>query len=280
MEKVVLREVEESLPRRKEKKVYEFLKRGMDITASLIGLLLLSPIFLIISILIKVESDGPVFFKQERVGKNGNHFFMYKFRSMVINAEELRKKMDHMNEMSGPMFKMKDDPRITQIGKFIRKTSIDELPQLVNILKGEMRLVGPRPSLPSEVAKFEAWMMKRLEVLPGLTCFWQVSGRNSIGFQEWMEMDVKYVEERNLLLDIKLSFLKVYPSQANYVLCELKNGLKSKELAIELLEKDNVLIKDLGDKATFEGKEYIRLAVRDEKDNNYLLDVLKGDVNK
>lgn len=204
MEKVVFKEVEESLPRRKEKKVYEFLKRGMDIAASLIGLLLLSPIFLIISILIKIESDGPVFFKQERVGKNGKHFFMYKFRSMVVDAEELRKKMDHMNEMSGPMFKMKDDPRITQIGKFIRKTSIDELPQLVNILKGEMSLVGPRPSLPSEVAKFEAWMMKRLEVLPGLTCFWQVSGRNSIGFREWMEMDVRYVDERSLLLDLKL----------------------------------------------------------------------------
>ena len=123
---------------------------------------------------------------------------------MVKNAEELKDKLSKKNEMSGPMFKMKDDPRVTKIGKFIRKTSIDELPQLFNVLKGEMSLVGPRPSLPKEVVKFEGWMMKRLEVNPGLTCYWQVSGRNDIDFEDWMKLDIKYVRERSTLLDIKL----------------------------------------------------------------------------
>lgn len=125
---------------------------------------------------------------------------------MVINAEEIKEKLKEQNEMSGPMFKMKNDPRITKIGKFIRRTSIDELPQLINVLKGEMTLVGPRPSLPKEVAEFEPWMMERLMVKPGLTCYWQVMGRNSIGFEDWMKLDVKYVHERCLSLDIKLIF--------------------------------------------------------------------------
>ena len=125
---------------------------------------------------------------------------------MVVNAEELKEKLLAKNEMSGPMFKMKDDPRITKIGKFIRKTSIDELPQLLNILKGEMSLVGPRPSLPNEVAQFEGWMFRRLDVKPGLTCYWQVEGRNSIDFHNWMKLDVKYVEERSFWLDVKLIF--------------------------------------------------------------------------
>ncbi|MBS5955241.1 MAG: sugar transferase, partial [Paraclostridium bifermentans] len=126
--------------------------------------------------------------------------------SMVSNAEELKAKLMEQNEMSGPMFKMKHDPRITRVGKFIRKTSIDELPQLINILKGEMSLVGPRPSLPKEVAKFEKWMLERLEVKPGLTCYWQVMGRNDIDFEDWMKLDIKYVHDRNFWLDIKLIF--------------------------------------------------------------------------
>ena len=134
---------------------------------------------------------------------------MYKFRSMVVNAEEIKEKLAHQNEMSGPMFKMKDDPRVTKVGRFIRKTSLDELPQLWNVLKGEMSLVGPRPSLPKEVAQFENWMCKRLTVKPGLTCYWQVSGRNNIGFEEWMRLDNKYVDERNLWIDIKLIFKTV-----------------------------------------------------------------------
>ena len=131
---------------------------------------------------------------------------MYKFRSMVKNAEVLKANLADKNEMNGPMFKIKEDPRVTKIGKFIRRTSIDELPQLFNVLKGEMSLVGPRPSLQSEIVNFEEWMMKRLDVKPGLTCYWQVSGRNNIEFKEWMKLDVKYVEERSTLVDIKLIF--------------------------------------------------------------------------
>ena len=185
---------------------YTFLKRTIDILCSLAGLLLLSPVLIVVSILIKLESDGPIIFSQDRIGYKCKEFKMYKFRSMVVNAEELKKKLADQNERSGPMFKMKNDPRVTKVGKFIRKTSIDELPQLINILKGEMSLVGPRPSLPKEVKEFEPWMMERLEVKPGLTCYWQVSGRNDIDFEDWMKLDIKYVRERSFWLDIKLIF--------------------------------------------------------------------------
>ena len=183
---------------------YEFFKRSIDVICSIMGLIALSPIFLIVSILIRLESKGEIIFKQKRVGLNGEEFEIYKFRSMVANAEELKEKLAEENEMSGPMFKMRDDPRITKVGKFIRKTSIDELPQLINVVKGEMSLVGPRPSLPKEVAEFEEWMNERLLVKPGLTCYWQVSGRNNIDFEDWMKLDIKYVRERNFWLDIKL----------------------------------------------------------------------------
>jgi exopolysaccharide biosynthesis polyprenyl glycosylphosphotransferase len=186
--------------------MYSLTKRFIDVLGSMIGIILLSPIFFVVAALIKIDSKGSVIFSQTRVGKNGKEFKMYKFRSMVVNAEELKKKLLAQNEMSGPMFKMKDDPRITKIGKFIRKTSIDELPQLINVLKGEMSLVGPRPSLPKEVERFEPWMKKRLEVKPGLTCYWQVNGRNNIDFNDWMKLDIKYVEERNIYIDIKLIF--------------------------------------------------------------------------
>ena len=184
--------------------LYEVIKRIIDIVASFTGLILLSPLILIVSMLIKLESKGEVIFKQKRVGLNGKEFYMYKFRSMVINAEELKEQLESQNEMSGPMFKIKDDPRITKVGKFIRKTSIDELPQLINVIKGDMSLVGPRPSLPKEVKKFEQWMMERLEVKPGLTCIWQISGRNNIDFEDWMKLDIKYVRERSFKLDMKL----------------------------------------------------------------------------
>lgn len=191
---------------KKERNVYRFFKRAIDIIGSLIGLILASPILLVVGILIKIESKGPIVFSQTRVGLNGKEFKMYKLRSMVVNAEELKKRLEAQNEMSGPMFKIKDDPRITKIGKFIRKTSIDELAQLVNVLKGDMSLVGPRPSLPKEVEQFEEWMLERLEVKPGLTCYWQVMGRNNIEFEDWMKLDVKYVRERSLWLDIKLIY--------------------------------------------------------------------------
>ncbi len=190
--------------RKESRLIYNLSKRLIDVIASFIGLILLSPILVVVGILIKLESKGPMVFTQKRVGKDGKEFDMYKLRSMIVNAEEIKEKLKEQNEMSGPMFKMKDDPRITKVGKFIRKTSIDELPQLLNVLKGEMSLVGPRPSLPNEVKEFESWMLKRLDVKPGLTCYWQVMGRNNIDFEEWMQLDVKYVNERSLWLDIKL----------------------------------------------------------------------------
>lgn len=189
-----------------EKKMYSIIKKIIDIVCSVIGLVILSPIFIVISIFIKFESKGPIIFSQERVGLNGKTFKMYKFRSMVDNAEDLKKTLSDKNEMSGPMFKMKEDPRVTRFGKFIRRTSIDELPQLINILRGEMSLVGPRPSLPKEVEQFEEWMRARLLVKPGLTCYWQISGRNDIDFEDWMKLDVKYVQERSTLVDLKLIF--------------------------------------------------------------------------
>ncbi|WP_195515292.1 sugar transferase [Paraclostridium bifermentans] len=188
---------------------YEVIKRVIDVVCSFVGVLVLSPLFVVIAIIIKFTSKGPVFFSQKRVGRDGKEFKMYKFRSMVVNAEELKEKLASQNEMSGPMFKMKDDPRVTKVGKFIRKTSIDELPQLLNVLKGDMSLVGPRPSLPKEVAQFEDWMYRRLEVKPGLTCYWQVSGRNNIDFEDWMKLDIKYVDERSTWIDIKLIFKTV-----------------------------------------------------------------------
>ena len=184
--------------------LYKVSKRALDVFASLLGLILLSPILFIVVVMIKLDSKGPVIFKQKRVGLNGKEFYMYKFRSMVVNAEELKEKLAAQNEMSGPMYKMKEDPRVTRVGKFIRKTSLDELPQLINVIKGDMSLVGPRPSLPNEVKQFEPWMLKRLDVKPGLTCFWQVSGRNDIDFEDWVKLDIKYVNEKNFFLDIKL----------------------------------------------------------------------------
>lgn len=183
---------------------YLILKRMIDIIGSIICIVLVSPVLLVTAVLIKLESKGRILFSQIRVGLHGKEFKIYKFRSMVDGAEALRKSIEHKNEMSGPMFKVRDDPRITKIGRFIRKTSIDELPQLINVLKGEMSLVGPRPSLPSEVEKFEPWMLKRLEVKPGLTCYWQVSGRNNICFEDWMKLDIDYVNYRNIQGDIRL----------------------------------------------------------------------------
>lgn len=188
-----------------DKSSYLISKRLIDIIGASLGLLFLSSFFIIVAILIKVQdSKGPVFFKQQRVGKNGKIFNMYKFRSMVSNAEELLESLLDKNETSGAMFKMKDDPRITRIGKFIRKTSIDELPQLWNVLKGDMSLVGPRPPLPREVDEYTEYDMQRLLVTPGCTGLWQVSGRSNIGFEGMVELDLKYISKRSLLNDIKI----------------------------------------------------------------------------
>ncbi|MCP1092509.1 sugar transferase [Bacillaceae bacterium OS4b] len=184
---------------------YLSIKRIIDILGSLFGLILLTPIFIILAIIIKIEDPkGPVFFKQVRVGKDETDFQMYKFRSMVTDAEDRLKDLLALNEVSGAMFKMKEDPRITRIGKFIRKTSIDELPQLWNVLKGEMSLVGPRPPLPREVEEYTEYDKQRLLVTPGCAGLWQVSGRNNLGFDEMVELDLKYINERSLFYDIKI----------------------------------------------------------------------------
>lgn len=190
--------------------VYLVLKRLMDIVGASVGLLLASPIMLIVAILIKLEDPkGPTFFSQVRNGAYPKTFKMYKFRSMYIDAEERLQELMHLNEQSGPAFKIKDDPRITKVGKFIRKTSLDELPQLFNVLKGDMSLVGPRPAIPREVEQYTAYQKQRLLVKPGLTCIWQVSGRNNIGFEEWVELDIEYIKTRNLWLDTKLILLTI-----------------------------------------------------------------------
>ncbi len=186
------------------------IKRLFDIAASAAGLLVLSPLLITVALLIKLTSRGPIFFKQKRVGLHGKTFNMLKFRSMVVNAEELKEKLQALNEQTGPVFKIKNDPRITGIGRFIRKYSIDELPQLLNVLRGEMSVVGPRPPLPKEVEKYAAWQRRRLSVRPGLTCIWQVSGRNQISFEEWMYLDMQYIDNWSLMTDLRL-ILKTVP---------------------------------------------------------------------
>ncbi|MCK9860354.1 sugar transferase [Paenibacillus sp. ATY16] len=186
------------------------VKRGFDLIAASLGLLLLSPLFLLVAFLIKLESPkGSVFFYQTRVGRNEQTFRMFKFRSMVANAEEMLESLLSQNEIEGAMFKMKEDPRITKVGKFIRKTSIDELPQLWNVIRGDMSLVGPRPALPREVHEYTSYDKLRLKVLPGCTGLWQVSGRNELSFKEMVELDLKYIEERGFLFDLKLMLLTV-----------------------------------------------------------------------
>ncbi|AKU26581.1 multidrug MFS transporter [Geobacillus sp. LC300] len=193
------------------KKGYLIAKRIMDICGALIGLICLSWLFLIVALLIKLEDPkGPVFFKQVRVGKDGKEFYMYKFRSMVTNAEELLESLLPLNETTGAMFKMKNDPRVTKVGKFIRKTSIDELPQLWNVLKGDMSLVGPRPPLPREVAQYTEYDKQRLLVTPGCTGLWQISGRSNVGFKEMVELDLQYIRNRSILFDLKIIFKTVF----------------------------------------------------------------------
>lgn len=186
---------------------YLFMKRTLDIIGAAAGLVILLPLFVVVGILIKLEDrQGPVFFKQIRVGRNGKPFGMYKFRSMVTNAEAMLDQLLEQNETTGAMFKMKNDPRVTRIGRFIRKTSIDELPQLWNVLKGDMSLVGPRPPLPREVDEYTEYDKLRLLATPGCTGLWQVSGRSNIGFREMVELDLKYIKERSIALDLKLIF--------------------------------------------------------------------------
>ena len=193
------------------KSSYAFWKRLFDIVCSALGLIVLFVPLLIIAIIIVIDSPGaPPIYVQERVGKNGKVFKFYKFRSMVPNAEKMLDSLLKQNEMEGPAFKMKNDPRITRFGRFIRRSSIDELPQLFNVLKGDMSLVGPRPPLPREVEMYNDYQRQRLTVTPGLTCYWQVQPRrNQLSFDEWVALDVKYIEERNFKTDLKILFKTV-----------------------------------------------------------------------
>lgn len=186
------------------KRAYRFLKRTFDIVASLCGIFVLSPLFLLVAIAIFIDDPGPVLFFQDRNGLNGKVFRMWKFRSMYQDAPEKRFELESRNELDGPAFKLKDDPRITRVGKFIRRTSIDELPQLVNILKGEMSFVGPRPLPTYETEQCNAYQKQRMTVKPGLTCYWQCNGRNTISFDDWIEMDLKYIREAGIWVDFKI----------------------------------------------------------------------------
>jgi exopolysaccharide biosynthesis polyprenyl glycosylphosphotransferase len=180
-------------------------KRLIDIVGSAVGLTILGPLVMLpAAIATKLTSPGPIFFRQKRSGLHGRLFTMYKFRSMVTNAEMLRAELEAYNEMSGPVFKMKDDPRITPVGRFLRKTSVDEFPQLWNVLLGDMSLVGPRPPIPGEVQHYDPWHRRRLSMKPGLTCLWQISGRNKIGFEQWMKLDLQYIDNWSLWLDLTI----------------------------------------------------------------------------
>jgi exopolysaccharide biosynthesis polyprenyl glycosylphosphotransferase len=174
-------------------------------------ILLLFPLFLFLSTCIKVTSKGPVFFVQERVGLHKRRFLIFKFRTMVHNAEELLESLQDKNELSGPVFKIKDDPRCTFVGRLLRKTSLDELPQLINVLKGEMSFVGPRPPLPSEIAQYESWQYRRLSMKPGISGLWQVSGRNTLDFEKWMKLDLQYIDNWSLKLDF-IIMLRTLPA--------------------------------------------------------------------
>ena len=187
-----------------ENKVAIFAKSLVDRVGAVAGLVVALPIMLLSAIAIKLDSPGPILFKQRRSGLNGKTFNLYKFRTMCDDAERLKSKLAHANEMSGPVFKMKSDPRITAVGKFLRKFSIDELPQFINVLRGEMSLVGPRPPLPSEVEQYAPWQRRRLSVKPGVTCTWQVSGRNQIDFEDWMRLDLQYIDSWSLWQDTKI----------------------------------------------------------------------------
>jgi lipopolysaccharide/colanic/teichoic acid biosynthesis glycosyltransferase len=187
---------------------YHFVKRAIDIIGSGIGLILLSPIFLVVGLLVK-KDGGPAFYSQDRVGRNGRIFKIWKFRSMVMNADAMLKDLMAQNEIEGAMFKMKDDPRITKVGKFIRRVSIDELPQLWNVFVGDMSLVGPRPPITREVDIYDDWAMTRLTVKPGMSGLWQVGPRNEVDFDDMVAIDLEYVANQSIRQDIKILFLTV-----------------------------------------------------------------------
>lgn len=186
-------------------------KTVFDKIGALVGIIIASPLALLIALAIKLEDGGPILFKQVRSGMNGRPFIFYKFRTMNVNAESEKNELLSLNEMSGPVFKITDDPRVTLVGKFLRKTSMDELPQFYNVIKGDMSLVGPRPPLSSEVKQYKEWQYRRLSVKPGITCLWQINGRNNIDFDKWMKLDLYYIDNWSFWTDIKI-ILKTIPA--------------------------------------------------------------------
>jgi exopolysaccharide biosynthesis polyprenyl glycosylphosphotransferase len=182
-------------------------KRIFDVLVSALALAALAPLFLAIAVAIKLDSPGPVLFRQRRVGLHGRAFWLYKFRSMVQGAERMLADLQDRNEMDGPVFKMREDPRVTRVGRWLRRSSLDELPQFWNVLHGDMSVVGPRPPIPGEVKQYESWQRKRLAVRPGITCTWQISGRNEVEFEKWMQLDLHYIENWSLWHDLKIVLL-------------------------------------------------------------------------
>jgi exopolysaccharide biosynthesis polyprenyl glycosylphosphotransferase len=179
-------------------------KRLLDVVASSLALVVLSPVMALLAAAILLDSRGPVFYRSQRVGVGGRIFGFYKFRSMVVGAEGMLDQLRHLNEVDGPVFKISRDPRITRVGFWLRRTSLDELPQFWNVLRGEMSLVGPRPPIPSEVEQYEPWQLRRLSVRPGITCLWQVSGRSALRFEDWMRLDMEYIDHLSLGADVRI----------------------------------------------------------------------------
>ena len=190
---------------------YAATKRAFDLVAGGFIIVLLLPVIPLVALMIRLDSDGPVFYRQDRVGKDGRLFKFYKFRSMRSDSERMRAALESRNDLTGPVFKMKNDPRITSVGQFLRRSSLDEIPQILNVMKGDMSIVGPRPALPGEVAKYEPWHRRRMAVKPGITCLWQVAGRSHVSFDEWMRLDIEYISRRSLRADLAI-FLKTIPA--------------------------------------------------------------------
>jgi exopolysaccharide biosynthesis polyprenyl glycosylphosphotransferase len=188
------------------------VKRAIDIVGAGLGIVVISPLLIALALLVRATSKGPIFYRSRYMGERGRTFIGYKFRSMVANADELKSSMSHLNHMKGPAFKIRNDPRVTPIGRLLRKYSLDELPQLWNVLKGDMSLVGPRPPLPDEFKRFKEWHKRKLTVRPGITCFWQINGRSEItDFDEWARLDLKYIQGWSLWMDFKI-LLKTVPA--------------------------------------------------------------------
>jgi lipopolysaccharide/colanic/teichoic acid biosynthesis glycosyltransferase len=179
-------------------------KRLLDVAVSLVAGVLVLPLVPFIALAVRLDAPGPLLYRSVRLGRHGRPFVFYKFRSMVVGAHESARYVRHLNEIEGPVFKCARDPRVTRVGRFLRRTSIDELPQLLNVLRGDMTLVGPRPPIPEEVEAYEPWQRLRLEVKPGLTCLWQISGRSKLGFEEWMRLDIQYIQNMSLHTDVKI----------------------------------------------------------------------------